>query len=141
MADEPTPSAPKAPIARTTRPLSESLLNDKVPSPQNRRTSSFYGCDRSIPDVPQVSQHRWDLTRNTLANSSASDFQWDHCVSSLLIRSGLGLGFGVIFSVLLFKRRAWPAWVGLGFGAGRAVEECDNVRAYRHSFKADEDNG
>ena len=54
--------------------------------------------------------------------------QWDHCVSSLLIRSGLGLGFGVIFSVLLFKRRAWPAWVGLGFGAGRAVEECDNVR-------------
>ncbi|KIV99444.1 hypothetical protein, variant [Verruconis gallopava] len=80
MADEPTPSAPKAPIARTTRPLSESLLNDK----------------------------------------------WDHCISSLLIRSGLGLGFGVIFSVLLFKRRAWPAYVGLGFGAGRAVEECDN---------------
>ena len=54
--------------------------------------------------------------------------QWDHCLSSLLIRSGLGLGFGVIFSVLLFKRRAWPAWLGLGFGAGRAVEECDSVR-------------
>jgi len=28
----------------------------------------------------------------------------------------------------LFRRRAWPAWVGLGFGAGRAWEECDNVR-------------
>lgn len=46
----------------------------------------------------------------------------------MLIRSGLGLSFGVVFSVLLFKRRMWPAWVGLGFGAGRAWEECDNVR-------------
>jgi inner membrane organizing system protein 1 len=45
----------------------------------------------------------------------------------MMIRSGLGLGFGVVFSVLLFKRRAWPAFVGLGFGAGRAWEECDNV--------------
>lgn len=45
----------------------------------------------------------------------------------MLIRSGLGLSFGIVFSVLLFKRRAWPAFVGLGFGAGRAWEECDNV--------------
>tara|TARA_R110002003_G_scaffold137_11_gene12660 strand:+ start:1062 stop:1292 length:231 start_codon:yes stop_codon:yes gene_type:complete len=55
--------------------------------------------------------------------------QWDRCLSSMLIRSGLGLSFGVVFSVLLFKRRAWPAFVGLGFGAGRAWEECDNVSA------------
>jgi hypothetical protein len=53
--------------------------------------------------------------------------QWDRCLSSMLIRSGLGVGFGIVFSVLLFKRRAWPAWVGLGFGAGRAWEECDGV--------------
>lgn len=53
--------------------------------------------------------------------------QWDHCLSTLLIRSTLGASFGVIFSVLLFKRRAWPALVGLGFGAGRAWEECDAV--------------
>ena len=46
----------------------------------------------------------------------------------MLIRSTLGASFGVIFSVLLFKRRAWPAFVGLGFGAGRAWEECDQVR-------------
>lgn len=45
----------------------------------------------------------------------------------MLIRSGLGLSFGIVFSVLLFRRRAWPAWVGLGFGAGRAWEECDSV--------------
>ncbi|KAF2011238.1 DUF543-domain-containing protein [Aaosphaeria arxii CBS 175.79] len=78
MADE-TPKT-TAPIPRTTRPLSEALLNEK----------------------------------------------WDRCASSFLIRSGLGLSFGVVFSVLLFKRRAWPAFVGLGFGAGRAWEECDN---------------
>ncbi|KAF1351008.1 hypothetical protein BDV97DRAFT_293779 [Delphinella strobiligena] len=52
--------------------------------------------------------------------------QWDHCLSTLLIRSTLGASFGVIFSVLLFKRRAWPAFVGFGFGAGRAWEECDS---------------
>ncbi|KAF2398829.1 hypothetical protein EJ06DRAFT_496623 [Trichodelitschia bisporula] len=89
MADESSAPQTQAPAARSARPLSEALLNDK----------------------------------------------WDRCLSSLLIRSGLGLSFGVIFSVLLFKRRAWPAYVGLGFGAGRAVEECDNSfkRAARES--------
>ena len=51
--------------------------------------------------------------------------QWDRCFSSLLIQSSLGLAAGVVFSVLLFKRRAFPAFVGLGFGAGRAYEECN----------------
>lgn len=45
----------------------------------------------------------------------------------MIIKSSLGLSFGVVFSVLLFKRRAWPAWVGLGFGAGRAWEESDGM--------------
>lgn len=45
----------------------------------------------------------------------------------MIIKSSLGLSFGVVFSVLLFKRRAWPAWVGLGFGAGRAWEEADGM--------------
>ncbi|KAF1970597.1 DUF543-domain-containing protein [Bimuria novae-zelandiae CBS 107.79] len=82
MADKaPEPAVqPVAPIPRTTRPMSEALLNEK----------------------------------------------WDRCLSSMLIRSGLGVSFGIVFSVLLFKRRAWPAWVGLGFGAGRAWEECDS---------------
>lgn len=48
----------------------------------------------------------------------------------MIIKSSLGLSFGVVFSVLLFKRRAWPAWVGLGFGAGRAWEEADGMFTY-----------
>ncbi|EAS30450.3 uncharacterized protein CIMG_05929 [Coccidioides immitis RS] len=78
MADS-NDAAPAVPVPRSSRPVSEALLNEK----------------------------------------------WDRAISSLLIRSSLGLSFGVIFSVLLFKRRAWPAWVGLGFGAGRAWEEAD----------------
>ncbi|KAI1369104.1 hypothetical protein F5Y08DRAFT_293606 [Xylaria arbuscula] len=51
--------------------------------------------------------------------------KWDRCLSNMLIKSSLGFGFGVVFSVLLFRRRAWPAFVGVGFGAGRAYEECN----------------
>ncbi|KAH8698458.1 DUF543 domain protein [Talaromyces proteolyticus] len=72
-------STESKPVARSNKPVSEALLNEK----------------------------------------------WDHAVSSLIVRSSVGLGFGVVLSVLLFKRRAWPAWVGLGFGAGRAYEEAD----------------
>lgn len=53
--------------------------------------------------------------------------QWDHCLSNLVIKSALGLGFGVVFSVLMFKRRTWPAVIGVGFGAGRAYEECNSA--------------
>ncbi|KAK8188878.1 hypothetical protein HDK77DRAFT_376730 [Phyllosticta capitalensis] len=91
MADEKTPTPPAAAPVRSTRPMSEALLNDK----------------------------------------------WDRCLSSMLIRSGLGLSFGIVFSVLLFKRRAWPAFVGLGFGAGRAWEECDN--SFRNAATASRD--
>lgn len=51
--------------------------------------------------------------------------QWDRALSSTIIRGGLGFSFGVILSVLLFKRRAWPVFFGTGFGVGRAWEEAD----------------
>ncbi|OKL64515.1 MICOS complex subunit mic10 [Talaromyces atroroseus] len=77
---ESSESKPTIPVARSTKPVSEALLNEK----------------------------------------------WDRAISSVIVRSSIGLGFGVVLSVLLFKRRAWPAWVGLGFGAGRAYEEADS---------------
>ncbi|KAI4720311.1 hypothetical protein E4T48_03494 [Aureobasidium sp. EXF-10727] len=46
----------------------------------------------------------------------------------MLIRSTLGASFGVIFSVLLFKRRAWPAFVGFGFGAELQARCCPHQR-------------
>ncbi|KAL2030030.1 hypothetical protein VTO58DRAFT_109222 [Aureobasidium pullulans] len=66
------------------------------------------------------------LRSNRPMSEALLNEKWDHCLSTMLIRSTLGASFGVIFSVLLFKRRAWPAFVGFGFGAGRAWEECDN---------------
>ncbi|KAF1731914.1 MICOS complex subunit mic10 [Beauveria bassiana] len=59
------------------------------------------------------------------APSSAISRPWDRCLSNLLVKSSIGLGFGVVFSVILFRRRAWPAFIGAGFGAGRAYEECN----------------
>ena len=105
-----TSIAPPVKEARPAKPVSEALLNEKVCS--------------SISSLGTQMGRRgkeWQLER--WANWCS--IQWDRCLSSLLIRSSLGLSFGVVFSVLLFKRRAWPAWVGLGFGAGRAYEECN----------------
>lgn len=70
-----------------------------------------------------VSRHGFGCEELALTKRDA---QWDRCLSNLVIKSTLGLGFGVVFSVLLFKRRSWPAIVGLGFGAGRAYEECNS---------------
>ncbi|CAF9918792.1 MAG: hypothetical protein ALECFALPRED_000829 [Alectoria fallacina] len=77
--------------------------------------------DEPTPLTPSTPATR---TAKPVSEALLND-KWDHAISSLLIRSSIGLSFGVVFSVLLFKRRAWPAWVGLGLGAGRAWEEAD----------------
>ena len=80
------------------------------------------GAVHVLPKISQVSL--------VAVSSSWTDmvfFKWDRAISSLAIRSALGFSFGVIFSVLLFKRRAWPVWLGTGFGAGRAWEEADGM--------------
>ncbi|EPS45199.1 hypothetical protein H072_777 [Dactylellina haptotyla CBS 200.50] len=74
----------------------------------------------STPSSSQVVSRVSAPVSETLLND-----KWDLCLSNAIIKSGLGLGFGIVFSVLLFKRRAFPAWVGLGFGAGRGYAECD----------------
>ncbi|KAG9515072.1 hypothetical protein KCU77_g17882, partial [Aureobasidium melanogenum] len=79
--------------------------------------------DSVAPSSPQAPG---SLRSNRPMSEALLNEKWDHCLSTMLIRSTLGASFGVIFSVLLFKRRAWPAFVGFGFGAGRAWEECDN---------------
>ena len=91
--------APITPPLRSSKPVSEALLNDKV-------SNGF------LLSLGKVLLMEFIL-------------EWDHAISSLLVRSTVGLSFGVVLSVLLFKRRAWPAFVGLGFGAGRAWEEAD----------------
>jgi len=94
-----------------------------------RWDTSLRADNASLPSTPVVHMKtaipQAALYTNVTDLTQFSATQWDRAISSMLIRSSLGLSFGVIFSVLLFKRRAWPAWIGLGFGAGRAWEEAD----------------
>lgn len=61
------------------------------------------------------------------------DERWDVVLSNGLVKTGLGFGAGVVASVLLFRRRPWPAVFGAGFGAGIAWSEGDNI--FRNSYK------
>jgi len=51
--------------------------------------------------------------------------KYDRCLADLLVKSGIGFSVGVIASVILFRRRAWPIALSTGFGAGAAYADCD----------------
>ncbi|KAI0752596.1 hypothetical protein C8Q80DRAFT_1147181 [Daedaleopsis nitida] len=51
--------------------------------------------------------------------------KYDRCLADLVVKSGVGFSVGVIASVILFRRRAWPVALGSGFGAGMAYADCD----------------
>ncbi|KAI0315931.1 DUF543-domain-containing protein [Amylostereum chailletii] len=51
--------------------------------------------------------------------------KYDRCMADLLVKSGIGFSVGVVASVILFRRRAWPIALGTGFGAGAAYADCD----------------
>ncbi|KAJ8517171.1 hypothetical protein ONZ45_g5613 [Pleurotus djamor] len=51
--------------------------------------------------------------------------KYDRCVADLLVKAGVGFGVGVVASVILFRRRAWPVAMTTGFGAGAAYADCD----------------
>ncbi|ODV84167.1 hypothetical protein CANARDRAFT_29328 [[Candida] arabinofermentans NRRL YB-2248] len=61
------------------------------------------------------------------SSSSLVNAKWDIVISNGIVKSGLGFGAGVLASVLIFKRRAFPVWLGLGFGLGRAYSEGDSI--------------
>ncbi|CAR29070.1 hypothetical protein ZYGR_0Y00160 [Zygosaccharomyces rouxii] len=63
----------------------------------------------------------------TAPNKSILNDKWDVVLSNLLVKSGLGFGVGVVASVLIFKRRAFPVWLGIGFGLGRGYAEGDAI--------------
>ncbi|KAL3862202.1 hypothetical protein ACJMK2_008189 [Sinanodonta woodiana] len=52
--------------------------------------------------------------------------KWDRCLSDTSIKLASGLGLGIIFSVVFFKRRPWPVAFGAGFGLGMGYSNCNN---------------
>ena len=132
-------SGPPLPTVKTNKPVSEALLNEKV-----RRTAILSSTEAlqllwpnklevwasgALSRRPQAHVLSLDPFSGTKLGYAADIdiLQWDRAISSLVVRSTLGFSFGVIFSVLLFKRRTWPVWLGTGFGAGRAWEEADGT--------------
>lgn len=66
-------------------------------------------------------------TTGTTIDKSILNDKWDLVLSNLLVKAGLGFGVGVAASVLFFKRRSFPVWLGVGFGLGRGYSEGDAI--------------
>ncbi|GMG19724.1 unnamed protein product [Ambrosiozyma monospora] len=69
------------------------------------------------------------VEKQTISQPSASlvNAKWDIVISNGIVKTGLGFGAGVLASVLLFKRRSFPVWLGVGFGLGRSYSEGDSI--------------
>ncbi|KAI4875973.1 hypothetical protein NFI96_015166, partial [Prochilodus magdalenae] len=58
--------------------------------------------------------------------------KWDRCLADSAIKVGAGLGLGIVFSVVFFKReyiqfcRTWPIAFATGAGLGMAYSNCQN---------------
>ncbi|CAD1811449.1 MICOS complex subunit MIC10 [Candida parapsilosis] len=61
--------------------------------------------------------------------------KWDVVLSNALIKTGLGFGGGVLASILFFKRRQFPVWLGIGFGLGRGYAEGDAIFRSNHGLR------
>ncbi|VEU20471.1 DEKNAAC101254 [Brettanomyces naardenensis] len=75
----------------------------------------------------KMSQAIEKSTTTDAPSSQIISSKWDVIISNGIVKTGLGFGAGVLFSVLFFKRRAFPVWLGTGFGLGRAYSEGDSV--------------
>ncbi|CAH2446495.1 Mitochondrial inner membrane organizing system component [Komagataella phaffii CBS 7435] len=60
-------------------------------------------------------------------SSTLLNDKWDVVLANTVVKTGLGFGGGVLLSVLFFKRRAFPVWLGIGFGLGRGYSEGDAI--------------
>jgi len=52
--------------------------------------------------------------------------KWDRCVSDTMIKFASGLGLGIVFSVVFFRRRPWPVAFGAGAGLGMGYANCQH---------------
>ncbi|MBW0471811.1 hypothetical protein O181_011526 [Austropuccinia psidii MF-1] len=51
----------------------------------------------------------------------------DVCIANAIVKTGIGFGGGVILSVIAFRRRAFPVWIGLGCGLGASYSDCQRT--------------
>ena len=75
-----------------------------------------------------------ELVPSTASQNLLND-KWDVVLSNTLIKTVLGFGGGVLASILFFKRRAFPVWLGVGFGLGRGYAEGDAIFRSNHGLR------
>ncbi|GAA5903620.1 Mic10p [Sporobolomyces salmoneus] len=51
----------------------------------------------------------------------------DLCLSNGIVTAGTGIAVGIVASAILFKRRPWPVFFGLGWGLGQGYSDCQRV--------------
>lgn len=49
----------------------------------------------------------------------------NRCLSNTLVKGVGGLVIGSVVTLLFFRRRIWPVWLGTGFGVGMAYRGCE----------------
>ena len=70
-----------------------------------------------------------NATSKTVAVTRSEDVlgeKWDRCLVDTGIKLAGGFAVGTLFSLLFFKRRAWPVVFGLGSGFGMGYQNCEN---------------
>ncbi|KAI3650287.1 hypothetical protein MP228_004874 [Amoeboaphelidium protococcarum] len=72
--------------------------------------------DKSIPSTTTT-------TEKQLVNKNQVQRAYDIFIAKSIVNGGIGLGVGLVSSVLLFRRRFFPIPLALGFSLGMAYEE------------------
>ena len=66
-------------------------------------------------------------SKSSVPSSEIISSKWDVVISNAIVKTGLGFGAGILLSVLFFKKRSFPIWLGTGIGLGKAWAEGDSV--------------
>ncbi|POW19924.1 hypothetical protein PSHT_04094 [Puccinia striiformis] len=76
---------------------------------------------RSINHNISMASQKLSTSENILSEKT------DVCIANGIVKTGMGFGAGVIVSVIAFKRRAFPVWIGVGSGLGASYSDCQRT--------------
>ena len=59
----------------------------------------------------------------------------DNCIADFIMRNSAGVGLGVMFNFLLYRKpfRGWPICLALGLASGYSISKCQNSLKSSHN--------